>query len=128
MQKIVTVRRIGVNNYIYVSMTLGETVEVTIGEEDLNNAAQEMNKIRKTYDKKSWLDQYLAPILFIVSILIIGIVLISLFNKFGVIQEASNNMVKVSEKQLEITQLLFNLTNSTQQMSNQAVATIIRPS
>lgn len=127
MQKIVTVRRIGVNNYIYVSMTLGETVEVTIGEEDLNNAAQEMNKIRKTYDKKSWLDQYLAPILFIVSILIIGIVLISLFNKFGVIQEASNNMVTVSEKQLQITQLLFNLTNSTQQLSNQAVATIIRP-
>ena len=68
---------------------------------------------------KSWLDQYLAPILFIVSILIVGIVLISLFNKFGVIQEASDNMVKVSEKQLEITQLLFNLTNSTREYNNE---------
>jgi hypothetical protein len=125
--KTVYLRRIGVNNYVFIDLKLGETIKFTIGEEDLNNAAQEMNKIRRTYDKKSWLDKLLAPMIFIVTIMIVMIIIISLFNKFGILETVSTNMLEVTEAQAEITALLLEITNSTIQQE-QGYATIITPS
>ena len=127
--KTVYLRRIGVNNYVFISVDLLGMPKFTMGEEDFNNAAQEMSKIRRTYDKKSWLDKFLAPILFIASILIIMIILLSLFNKFSVIDDASKNLVEVSKMQLQITGLLFNISNSTQLYTGPMIpTTIIKPS
>jgi Na+-transporting methylmalonyl-CoA/oxaloacetate decarboxylase gamma subunit len=106
--KTIYLRKIGVNNYVFLNLKLGESLAITVGEEDLNNAQQEMVKIRRTYNKDSWLAKYAPYIAFILTILIVMIILISLFNKFGVIKEASENMVKVSELQLRIMQTLTN--------------------
>ena len=125
--KTVTLRRIGVNNYVFVHVSLGDKIAVTIGEEDLNNAAQEMNKIRRTYDKKSWLDKLLAPIIFIVTIMIIMIILLTLFNKFAIIKDVSSNMLEITKEQKIITGYLLNMTNQTIQ-ENKGYATIIKPS
>lgn len=108
--KIVTVRRIGVNNYVYVDINLEGEVKYSVGEEDLNNAHLEMTKIRRSYNKESWLNKLAPYIMFIVTILIVMIILISLFNKMGVVEEASKNLLTVSENNAKTTELLFNLT------------------
>ena len=123
--KTVYLRKTGVSNYVYCVMELLGKVEFTVGEEDVNWAAQDIERIRKTFGKESWLQKFAPYIMFIITILIVMIVLISLFNKFGVIKEASDNMVKVSELQLQTTQLLFNMTNGT--ITQQATMPIITP-
>ena len=125
--KTVYLRRIGVNNYVFIDMKLGDTVKFTVGEEDLNNAAQEMNKIRRTYDKKSWLDKILAPMIFVITCIIVMIILISLFNKFAAIKETANLMLQVTEKQEKMLGWIVDMENSTRQQE-QGYATIIKPS
>ena len=51
--------------------------------------------------------------MFIITILIVMIILISLFNKMGVISDASANLEKVAQLNYQTTQLLYNLTNQT---------------
>jgi len=110
--KIVTLRKIGVNNYVYIDIKVGETVEISVGEEDLNNATQEMVKIRRTFNKESWLSKLAPYMMFIITVLITMIILISLFNKFTVLEEVSKNMKEVTENQYKITTLMYNLTKT----------------
>lgn len=112
--KIVTVRRIGVNNYVFVDINIGEATKFTVGEEDLNNAHQEMTKIRRSYNKDNWLSKLAPYIMFIITILIVMIILISLFNKMGVIDDASKNLLAVAEQNQVTTSLLYNLTTKTE--------------
>ena len=111
--KTVYLVRTGVSNFKYCHIKVEDGIlNFTVGEEDVNWAAQEIENIRRTFNKDSWLNKFAPYILFIVTILIVMIVLISLFNKMSVIKEASNNLVTISEKQLEITTLLYNITTS----------------
>ena len=112
--KTIYLRKTGVSNYVFCHVKLNEEgVMFTVGEEDVNWAAQDIERVRRSFLKEGLLQKFAPYIMFIVTILIVMIILISLFNKMGVISEASANMVLVSEKQLEITQLLQNLTNQT---------------
>jgi len=113
--KIVTLRRIGVNNYVFVNIEVGDAVKFTVGEEDLNNSHKEMGKIRRTFNKESWLKNAAPYIMYIISMLLLMIVLISLFNKFTVLSDVGKSMDSVAEKQLEITRLLYNITVPTSQ-------------
>ena len=113
--KTVTLRKIGVNNYVYVTMVLGEKVLMTMGEEDINNSASEMRKVRQLTNKENWMTKLAPYILFILTILAVMIVLISLFNKFEVLKQVSANMETITEKQFEITDLLRNMTVINQQ-------------
>lgn len=119
--KTIYLRRIGVNNYVYVDVKLGKSVEITVGEEDLNNAHSEMHKIRRIYNKESWISKYAPYITFIITIMIVMIILISLFNKFAVIKDVSDNLLKISETQLQITGQLRNLTMSPTINSNMPI-------
>lgn len=109
--KTVYLRKIGVSNYVFCEMGLPGTVEFTVGEEDLNWAAQDMERIRKTFGKEGWLQKMAPYIMFIITILIVMIVLISLFNKFTVLKEVSANMLEITKEQRTITEMMFNMTN-----------------
>lgn len=108
--KTVTLRKIGVNNYVFVRINLGSTVEMTVGEEDLNNAASEMSKIRRMTNKESWLSKLAPYIMFIITIMVVLIIVITLFNKFGILKEVSANMVTVTDNQYRIMDLMKNMT------------------
>ena len=110
--KTIYLRRIGVNNYVFIDMKLGEATKFTVGEEDLNNAHQEMVKIRRTYNKESWLQKYAPYLIFIITIMIIMIILISFFNKFTVLEKVSDNLIKVAESQEKAAAIMLNMTNS----------------
>lgn len=114
--KIVYLRRVGVSNYVFCHVKVTETgTVIKVGEEDINWATQDIIKVRRSFLKEGWLQKFAPYIAFIITILVVMIILISLFNKMGVIEKASDNMVIISEKQLEITQTLLNLTEKTNQ-------------
>lgn len=125
--KTIYLRRIGVNNYVYIEVDLTGKPQFTMGEEDFNNAAQEMAKIRRSYDKKSWLDKYGALAAIMTISLIILIMMLSLFNKFGVLGEVSKNLLLVSENQERITELQYNMTVRTGTSISSEPITIITP-
>jgi hypothetical protein len=111
--KTVYLRKIGISNYVFCHVKLAEDgMMFTVGEEDANWLEQEMEKIRRTFGTESMWSKIAPYLMFVISMMLLMIVLISLFNKFGVIKDASDNMVKVSEKQLEITGLLFNMSKN----------------
>lgn len=111
--KTVYLRRTGVSNYVFCHIKINDDGTLfTVGEEDVNWAAQDIEKIRRTFNKESWLTKYAPYIIFIVTIMIVMIILLALFNKMGVIEEASSNMLLVSEKQERITELMLNITES----------------
>lgn len=122
----VYVRKDGEGNYRYISITLGEKISASVKEEDLNNAHQEMSKIRRTYDKKSWLDKYGAIATWVIVIVCSMILVLSIFNKFTVMKEISENTLRVTELQTQITGQLLNLTNMTQRQEA-GYEGIIRP-
>lgn len=112
--KTIYLRKVGVSNYRFCHVKLNEQgVMFTVGEEDVNWAAQDIERIRRTFNKEGWLQKLAPYIMFIVTILIVMIILISLFNKFVVIKEASENLKQVAESNYLTTQLLYNLTNAT---------------
>jgi hypothetical protein len=118
--KTVYLRRTGVSNYVFCHVKLNdEGVAFTVGEEDVNWAAQDIQRVRASFLKEGFLTKFAPYIMFIVTILIVMIVLISLFNKMGVIETASANMLKVTELQLQITEQMLNLTNSTNNFQQQ---------
>jgi uncharacterized membrane protein len=106
-------RRIGVNNYVFCNVTVGtEGLKISVGEEDLNNAAQEMTKIRHMYNKESWLSKFAPYIMFVISMLLLMIVIISLSNKLAAVKDVAANMLRVAELNQKSTELLYNLTQS----------------
>jgi hypothetical protein len=112
--KTVYLRRTGVSNYVFCHVKLDDTgVAFTVGEEDVNWAAQDIQRVRASFLKEGFLQKFAPYIMFIVTILIVMIILISLFNKMEVIETASTNMLKITELQLQITDKMVNLTNST---------------
>jgi len=112
--KTVYLRKTGVSNYVFCHVKLDEKgIAFTVGEEDVNWAAQDIQRVRQSFLKEGWLQKFAPYIMFIVTILIVMIILISLFNKMGVIETASNNMLKVTEQQKIITEMMLNLTNQT---------------
>jgi hypothetical protein len=114
--KTVYLRKIGVSNYVFCHVKISDTgVAFTVGEEDVNWAAQDIERVRRSFLKEGFLSKFAPYIMFIVTILIVMIILISLFNKMGVVQEASENLLKVAELNHMTTELLFNLTNRTDQ-------------
>jgi len=121
--KIVTVRRIGVNNYVFVDIDIGEEVEYTVGEEDLNNAHQEMTKIRRSYSKENWLSKLAPYLMFIITIIIVMIILISLFNKFTVMETIAKNLAITAETQSRTADIMLNLTKSN--VMNQGLPIIV---
>lgn len=108
--KTVYLQRIGVNNYRFINFEIGENPQISVGEEDLNNAHQEMVKIRRSFNKESWLSKLAPYMLFIISILVTMIVLISLFNKMEVIKDAAKSLDDASDKQLKVAEYYYNST------------------
>lgn len=120
--KTVYLKKIGVSNLVYCEMKLdNEDVNLKVGEEDVNWASQEIETIKRQYNKENWLTKLAPYILFIITIMIVMIVLISLFNKFGVIEQASANLQKVAESNERATGLLVNLTQSGVLTANQPI-------
>lgn len=112
--KTIYLRKIGVSNYVFCHVKLNdEGIAFTVGEEDVNWAAQDIQRIRRSFLKEGWLTKFAPYIMFIVTILIVMIILISLFNKMGVIEVASKNMLEITQQQYRITEMLLNLSNST---------------
>lgn len=111
--KIVTLRKIGVSNYVFVHPKLSaEGIQFTQGEEDMNWGAQELEKIRRTFGKESLWSKLAPYIMFIITIVVVMIILISLFNKFTLLKEVSDNMLKISENQERIAGIMLNTTTS----------------
>ena len=111
--KTVYLRKIGVSNYVYCRVKIAEDGMVfTVGEEDANWLEQEMEKIRRTFGKSNWLEKFAPYIMFIVTVLIVMIILISLFNKFTILKEVSENLASITENQLKITDLMYNITQT----------------
>lgn len=110
--KTVYLRRIGVSNFVYCHVKINDGVTFTVGEEDANWLEQEMEKIRRTFGKEPLWTKLASYIMFIITVLVVMIVLISLFNKFTVLEKVAASMERVTENQLEITQLMYNLTQS----------------
>jgi hypothetical protein len=111
--KTVYLRRIGVNNYVFIHVKVNpDNTIISVGEEDLNNAVQEMSKIRRKYDKKSWWDDNKPIIVWIITIMIIMIIMLVLFNKFGILETVIENMLEITKLQKEITELMQNTTRS----------------
>jgi len=110
--KTVYLRKIGVNNYVFINVKLGEKVEMTCGEEDLNNAQSELIKIKRVTSKESLLNKLLPYVVWAITIIVIMIILVSLFNKFTILEKVMDTQLVITEKQLEITQLLYNTTTS----------------
>jgi hypothetical protein len=114
--KTIYLRRTGVSNYVFCHVQLSdEGVAFTVGEEDVNWAAQDIERIRRSFLKEGWLQKFAPYIMFIITILIVMIIMISLFNKFGVLEATSSNLLKVAELNQYTTELLLNLTNRTSQ-------------
>jgi hypothetical protein len=100
-----------VSNYRFCKVSLQDgALKFTVGEEDVNWAAQDMETIRRTFRKENWLEKYAPWIMFAVTIIIIMIILMSLFNKFTVMKDISDNLIKVTEAQIQITEMLVNNT------------------
>jgi len=111
--KTVYLRRTGVSNFVFCHVKIGDDgVLFTVGEEDANWMQQEMEKIRRTFGNESWLQKFAPYIMFIITIMIVMIILISLFNKFEVLKTVSDNMLKISQEQGEITRLMYNMTQT----------------
>jgi hypothetical protein len=109
--KTVYLRKTGVSNYVFCHVKIDDEGAIfKVGEEDVNWAAQDIETIRRTFNKESWLTKLAPYIMFVVTVMIIMIILLSLFNKFESMEKMSENMLKVTEKQLEITGLLGNMT------------------
>lgn len=111
--KTVTLRRIGVNNYVFVDITLGESLNVTIGEEDLNNQHNEAIKIRHTYNKESWLSKLAPYITVVIGMVILMILMLNLGNKFTIMETISQNLLEVSNTQTQLIGIFVNMTNAT---------------
>lgn len=112
--KTVYMRKIGVSNYVFCHVKIDDKgVAFSVGEEDVNWAAQDIEKIRRTFNKEGWLTKLAPYLMFIVTIMIVMIILISLFNKFTVLESIGKNMAAISEQQLQITQSLESMTNRT---------------
>jgi hypothetical protein len=112
--KTVYLRRIGVNNYVFIHVKVNpDNTIISVGEEDLNNAVQEMSKIRRKYDKKSWWDENKPIVVWIITIMIIMIIMLVLFNKFTILEEVSKNMLDITKLQKEIAELMLNTSKST---------------
>lgn len=128
--KTVYMRKTSEGKYVFIELRLSDKVEFTLCEEDLNNVNAEMAKIRRSYSKPSLLDKILAPMIFVITIVIIMVILISLVNKFTILESISENLKGISEQQLTITERQLNIT---QLLVNQTIdknmgyATIIEP-
>lgn len=109
--KTIYLLKTGVSNFRFIHVSIeSDMLKFTVGEEDVNWAAQDYETIIKTFQKESFWAKYGGYILFVISIIIIMIILISLFNKFAVLKDVANSLQKVSENMYEIMKLL----NSTQ--------------
>ena len=125
--KTVYLRKTGVSNYVYCHVRINnDGTTFTVGEEDVNWAAQDIERVRRSFLKEGFLQKFAPYIMFIITILIVMIILISLFNKFEVIQKAADSLLKVAEMNHKTTELLFNLTNRTDQFQ-QTIPVITMP-
>jgi hypothetical protein len=96
--KIIYMVKIGVSNYKFCDVKLDNGVmKFTVGEEDVNWAAQDYETITKTFGQQSFLEKYGGLIAFIVTVIIVSVVLMSLFNKFEVLGEVAKNLDQTAQ-------------------------------
>ena len=112
MQKVIYLLKTGVSNYRFIKVSIeSDMLKFTVGEEDVNWAAQDYETIIKTFQKEGFWGKYGGYILFVISIIVIMIILISLFNKFTVLKDTANALQSVSNNLLEIAKIM-NATNA----------------
>jgi len=113
--KTVYLKKIGISNYVFLHVKLKEdgSKMFTVGEEDVNWASQDIEKIRRTFNKENWLSKYGAWIFFAVTMIIIMIVVVSLFNKFAILKETATLLDQSNAKQEHIVEMLFNMSQTT---------------
>ena len=105
--KTVYILRTGVSNYRYVRVTIeNDILKFTVGEEDVNWAAQDYEQITKTFNKEGFWAKYGGYVLFIVTIVIIMVIIISLFNKFEILKDVATSLDSVADQMLEVAKML----------------------
>ncbi len=105
--KTVYLLRTGVSNYRYVHVRIeNDVLKFTVGEEDVNWAAQDYEIVTKTFQKEGFWAKYGGYVLFIVTIVIIMVIIISLFNKFEILKDVATSLQQVGDNMLEIAKVL----------------------
>lgn len=97
----------GVSNYRFVKVSVEEDIlHFSVGEEDVNWAAQDFETITKTFGQTSFLEKWGGYIAFIITIIIIMVILISLFGKFEVLKDVAVNLQGVADSMERVAQSL----------------------
>jgi hypothetical protein len=108
--KTVYLRRVGVSNFRFIKMSLTEEGTLfSVGEEDANWYAHEMEKIDRMVGKTSLWSQLAPFVTIVLALIIMLIVIIVLFNKLEAFSQAATSLAKSSEIQLEISKTLQNI-------------------
>lgn len=95
--KMVYLLRTGEKNYKFIHEKIDtDTIQYTVGEEDVNWAVTEYEKVKQMTGKNNFLEKYAPYIMFIVSILLFFILVIFILNKtekiLPVLAEVSKNL------------------------------------
>jgi hypothetical protein len=97
----------GVSNHRFCKVTIdNDILKFSVGEEDVNWAAQDYETITKTFGQTSFLEKYGGYILFIITIIIVMVILISLFGKFDILKDVAINLQATAESMEHVAQSL----------------------
>jgi len=97
----------GVSNYRFCKVTLDEGVlKYSVGEEDVNWAAQDYETVTKTFGTTSFLEKYGGYILFIITIIIVMVILLSLFGKFVIMRDVATQLKLTADAMLKVADSL----------------------
>lgn len=93
-KKYVKIKRIGLSNYVFMHIRFDEEGMpfFTVGEEDVNWALDVYKESKKRFEIISTLEKWIAPAMFVVSILIVMIIVLYFFNKFEFLNKTAESL------------------------------------
>jgi hypothetical protein len=105
-KKHVKITRKGVSNYYFikVGIDLESIPTFEVGEEDLNWAINTYEETKKRFNFLNALERWIAPIMFVVAVMIIMIIFVVFFQKLSVLEAFSQNLNVLSMNVKEIVQ------------------------
>jgi hypothetical protein len=111
--KTIYLRKIGESNYVFCKVEIKEDgTRITSGEEDVNWLYQEMQKVKNTFGIENFWQKNSAIIMWVITMVLVLVLVLSLFNKFTILKDIAEKLDEASEKQLEITTLMYNISQS----------------
>lgn len=97
-EKTVYLLQTGLKNFRFITVEIDvPLIDLKVGEEDVNWALNEFDRSIKMFESKNFLKEWGPYIMFLISVFAIVILLILLFNKFSVIESASQNLKEAAQ-------------------------------